>query len=321
MDEIIVENIGSQIAYGMTVYDANGDKIGTVQQYDLSNGWFQTEKGVFFPQDRYIPFSAMRGISPNGIYLNVTKEYVKDMYNQPPLVDVDVVAGPDGAAAVGAVTSGYDGSRVVVDSTTISQAIERLTNGLKVYDANGEKVGRVYDYVPGSDWIAVEKGLFSSNDLYIPVTAINYLDRDGVYLRVSKDVLKTAFVVKPATLNVDVVAGPDGAVAVATAPSGADAERILVDSTTLNLAIERMGRGPKVYDLDGKEIGRVYQFDPVSGWIEVEKGVLFPKDLFIPVTAVEYLDNDGVHLRVTKDVLTNAFVVQPANVTFVATTV
>jgi hypothetical protein len=36
------------------------------------------------------------------------------------------------------------------------------------------------------------------------------------------------------------------------------------------------------------------------------------------VTTIEYLDNDGVHLRVTKEVLKDAFVVQPASVTFVA---
>ena len=40
MDTIIVENFASQIANGMAVYDANGDKIGTVQQYDLTTGWF-----------------------------------------------------------------------------------------------------------------------------------------------------------------------------------------------------------------------------------------------------------------------------------------
>ena len=61
--------------------------------------------------------------------------------------------------------------------------------------------------------------------------------------------------------------------------------------------------------------------NPASGWMVVEKGKLFPKDLYVPVTAVDYLDGDGVHLRVTKDVLQNAFVVQPANVTFVATVV
>src|SRR5271165_6110752 len=97
MNEIIVANYASQVAVGMQVYDANGAKIGTVQQYDLSDGWFQTEKGLLFPQDRYIPFNAIDRIGPSGIYLSVTKEYIKDMYDQPPLVDVDVVAGPDGA--------------------------------------------------------------------------------------------------------------------------------------------------------------------------------------------------------------------------------
>src|SRR5689334_23670503 len=90
MDEIIVGSFGSQIANGMTVYDANGDKIGTVQQYDLTNGWFQTEKGVLVPRDRYIPFSAIDRVGPSGIYLSVTKDYVEVMYDQPPFVDVDV---------------------------------------------------------------------------------------------------------------------------------------------------------------------------------------------------------------------------------------
>jgi hypothetical protein len=320
MAEIIVERFGSQIANGMDVYDVDGDKIGAVLEVDRTNGWFQTEKGIFFPRDRYIPFSAIDRIGPSGIYLTVTKDYVKDMYDQPPMVDVDVVAGPDGGAAVGTVHSGYDGSRVVVDSETISQVIKGLDNGLKVYDVYGTKVGRVYQYVPGSAWIVVEKGAFSSSDLYIPVTAINYLDGDGVHLRVSKDVLKDAFVVMPADLSVDVVAAPDGAVAVATV-AGNDDSRLIIDSTTISLAMDRLGRGPKVYDAEGKEVGRVYQYDPAGGWMVVEKGTLFPKDLFIPVTAVAYLDADGVHLRVTKDVLKDAFVVQPANVTFIATAV
>jgi hypothetical protein len=40
----------------MAVYAAHAEKIGTVQQVDLTNGWFQTEKGVLFARDRWIPF-------------------------------------------------------------------------------------------------------------------------------------------------------------------------------------------------------------------------------------------------------------------------
>jgi hypothetical protein len=318
MAKIIVESFGSQIANGMAVYDVDGNKIGAVLQVDLTNGWFQSEKGVFFPRDRYIPFSAIDRVGPSGIYLTVTKDYVKDMYDQPPMVDVDVVAGPNGAAALGTVRSGYDGSRVLVNSTTLSQAIARLDNGLKVYDANGAKVGRVYQYVPGSAWIVVEKGAFSTSDLYIPVTAIDYLDGDGVFLRVPKDVLKDAFAVRPADLTVDVVATPDGAVAMATMADDADGDRVLIDSTNIGLVVDHLGRGPKVFDSDGKEIGRVTEYDPAGGWMQVEKGVLFPKDLYIPVTAVAYLAGDGIYLRLPQAVLKDAFVVPPANITFVA---
>jgi hypothetical protein len=201
MEEINVENVGSQGAYGIAVYDASGEKIGTVQQVDYINGWFQTEKGALFLRDRYIPFSAVDRVRPSGIYLTATKDYVKDMCDQPPSVNVDVVAGPAGVASVGTVSSGYDGSRVVVDNSTISQAIDRLANGLKVYDSNGETAGRVDRYDPASGWIAVEKGALFPNDLFVPLTAIEYLDYDGVHLRVTKDVLKFAFVVKPATVN------------------------------------------------------------------------------------------------------------------------
>jgi hypothetical protein len=304
MDEIIVENFGRQIALGMTVYDVNGHTIGKVEQYDRTNGWLQTEKGGFLPHDRYIPFAAIDRIGPSGIYLTVTKDYVKEKYDRPPMVDVDVVAGPAGAA-VGTVASGYDGTRVVVDSDTIIRAVAHLTNDLKIYDSNGEKVGRVYQYVAGSDWIVVQKGVFAS-DLYVPVTAVNYLDGEGVHLRVSKDVLQDAFVVPPVTVTAGVAGDHAGS-------------RLVVTNTTLSLAMERMQRGPMVHDADGKEVGRVYEYDPAGGWIVVEKGMLFHKDLFIPVTAVLYLDDDGVHLRMSGDVLKDAFVVKPANVPFVAT--
>src|SRR5260370_568635 len=201
MREIVVENFESQIANGMAVYDANGDRIGTVQQYDLTNGWFQTEKGVLFPRDRYIPFSAIDRIGPNGIYLSVTTAYVNDMYDEPPFVNVDVVVGPAGAAAVGPVSSRYDGSRWGVDGTRITRAIQRVGKGPKVYGWAGKGVGRVYQYDRAGGWMEVEKGMFSPKDLFIPVTAVDYLDNGGVHLRVTTDVLKNAFVVQPTTVT------------------------------------------------------------------------------------------------------------------------
>jgi len=316
MNENVAKDVAGQIAIGMAVYDAGGSKIGAVLQFDAVNGWLQSEKGILFPRDRYIPFSAIDHISPTGIYLSVPKDYVKDMFDQAPLVDVE--PGSVGAAAKGTIRSGYDGSRVVVESTTISTAIERLADGLKVYDANGDKIGRVYQYIAGSDWIVVDRGPFSS-DCYIPVTVVNYLDADGVHLRVTKDVLKDTFTLKPGTITVDDARIPEASLAAGTVSTWHDGSRVVVDSATVSVAMDRMGRSPRVYDFDGEDVGSVCQYDAASGWIVVEKGTLVAKDHFIPVTAVDYLDEKGVHLRVTKDVLERAFVVKPASATFVAT--
>jgi len=195
------ENLASQVAKGLAVYDSDGDRIGTVQQYDLTRGWFQTEKGGLFPKDRYIPFSAIAYIDGSGAHLAVSRDYVKEMYDRPPMVDVDVVAGPAGAAAVGTVASGYDAGRVVVDSATISQAVERMKQGPKVYDANGEHIGGVNRYDPSTGWMVVEKGKLFPKDLFIPVTTVEYLDGDGVHLRVTKEVLTHAFVLQPANVT------------------------------------------------------------------------------------------------------------------------
>jgi hypothetical protein len=196
---LTLEYFEHNIVKGMPVYAAHAEKIGAVQQVDLTNGWLQTEKGVLFAHDRWIPFSAIERLGPSGIYLSMTKDYIKETYGQPPFIYIDVVAVPTGATISGTITSGYDGSRIAVDSTTIIKAIKRLGRDPKVYDADGATVGRVTRYDLASCWIVVEARTFSPQDLYIPITAVAYLAHDSVHLRVTKDVLHEAFKVPPAT--------------------------------------------------------------------------------------------------------------------------
>jgi hypothetical protein len=133
MDKASVEHMSREIdLYGKPVFDDAGRQIGTVQEYDLPSGWMQIEKGLFFPEDRYIPVSAISRIDPSGIYLSVSKDYVKDAYSRPPTVKLDVVAGPGGDTAVGTVASGYDGSRVDVNSLTINPRADALHGELQV---------------------------------------------------------------------------------------------------------------------------------------------------------------------------------------------
>lgn len=60
-----------------------------------------------------------------------------------------------------------------------------ITGGMDVFGSDGEKVGSVAG-VEG-DYVVVSKGFFFPTDYYIPTSAINSADDDGVYLNVTKD--------------------------------------------------------------------------------------------------------------------------------------
>jgi len=57
--------------------------------------------------------------------------------------------------------------------------------------------------------------------------------------------------------------------------------------------------GAEVYGADGDKVGTVSAVYP--GYIVVEKGLFFPTDYYIPMSAVASYDNDQVYLNVSKD--------------------
>lgn len=59
--------------------------------------------------------------------------------------------------------------------------------------------------------------------------------------------------------------------------------------------------GTKVYDLNGDKIGSVLHFDAQANYLVVEKGVIFTRDLYIPVSAIDHTTTDGISLNLSKD--------------------
>lgn len=66
------------ITPGMNVYDANGDKVGSVQEYSPQANLMVVEKGFIFTRDLFIPISAISRSSADELYLNLTKDDLKD---------------------------------------------------------------------------------------------------------------------------------------------------------------------------------------------------------------------------------------------------
>ncbi len=75
-----------------------------------------------------------------------------------------------------------------------------------------------------------------------------------------------------------------------------------------------------VYDASGEKIGRVRASNPQGGYLDVEKGWLFPKDVYIPLNAIARSDTGGVYLTVAKDDLSADTYAQPPQAGGVGTT-
>ncbi len=84
---------------GMEVHGSDGAKVGTISE--VSADHFVVNKGFFFPNDYYIPTSAVNNVEDDKVYLNVTKD--EAMSQDPSWEERPVGVASSGAAG----SSGY----------------------------------------------------------------------------------------------------------------------------------------------------------------------------------------------------------------------
>jgi uncharacterized protein (TIGR02271 family) len=63
--------------------------------------------------------------------------------------------------------------------------------------------------------------------------------------------------------------------------------------------------GLTVYATDGTKLGTVQNYNPVAGYLDIRKGWLFPKDFFVPLSAVDTVTEDGITLNLAGDALSD----------------
>lgn len=75
-----------EIATGIPVFDATGNKVGEVASPNTTGNCFVVEKGFILTRQLFIPLSAIRYQDIHGIYLSVSKDELKgDQWKEPPL--------------------------------------------------------------------------------------------------------------------------------------------------------------------------------------------------------------------------------------------
>jgi hypothetical protein len=66
-------------------------------------------------------------------------------------------------------------------------------------------------------------------------------------------------------------------------------------------SIAQVAPGAPVYDMTGEKVGSVSAVNVPNEYFTLEKGVFFTRDFYVPLSAVESLASDAVHLNVDKD--------------------
>jgi len=73
----------TSIQAGSEVYGSDNEHIGTVDE--AFDSYLLIQKGLFFPKDIYVPFSAITQADADRVVLNVTKDQIDSMgWNEPP---------------------------------------------------------------------------------------------------------------------------------------------------------------------------------------------------------------------------------------------
>lgn len=78
--------MNQQFIEGEAVFDAAGDKVGSVHEYNAQEGYLVVQKGWLFPKDLYIPVDTIQRNDAEGIYLSLHKDDLgQHAYDEPPM--------------------------------------------------------------------------------------------------------------------------------------------------------------------------------------------------------------------------------------------
>jgi hypothetical protein len=185
----------------------------------------------------------------------------------------------------------------------MSDTTDQLAEGLDVYDIEGTKVGKVVAF-------NTELGYFETRGVlsgprYIPYWALEDAGPGGVHLNVTKAVVAQVYRHLPAiTPEPSDTGRPAGT---AQVQSGRTGRMVPLGADALKQVSERIHAGTPVLDADDKDVGTIQEYDEDSGYMRIEQDGLTVKDIYLPVTSVSFLDDEGVHVSESEDTILHRF--------------
>jgi hypothetical protein len=169
---------------------------------------------------------------------------------------------------------------------------EQLLEGMDVYDVDGFKVGKVVKYDLTLGYVET-LGAFT-DPRFIPFVAIEKIGPSGAYLNVTKEVVSDIYDHLP-RVTPDLTPG-GRLTGTGTLASGHTGRPVPLDAEGLRIVHEKIHNGTTVLDADDRYLGKIQAYDGSTGYMRIEKDGLAVKNIFLPVTSVSFLDDDGIHL-------------------------
>jgi hypothetical protein len=183
----------------------------------------------------------------------------------------------------------------------------QIFDGMDVYDMDGTKIGTVTRYDSAIGYFEAV-GTFTEAR-YIPFAAIERVGPSGCWLNVTKSFVSNIYKgMPPVTPEFSAKGKLTGR---GTVESGYTGEAVPLDAAGVSVVRENIHEGTHVFDADEKDLGTVQAYDGSTGYMRIEKGIFFPKDIFLPVTTVSFLDDRGIHLAEQKETIMNRFAKVP----------
>ena len=167
----------------------------------------------------------------------------------------------------------------------------------------GIKVGTVVRYDKTLGYLET-LGTFSG-PRFIPFLALESIGPDGAYLNVTKSVVSDIYNHTP-SVTPDLTPGGK-LTGGGTVASGHTGRAVPLDAEALRAVHDDIHVGTTVLDVDERNLGTIQAYDDDTGYMRIEKDGFTVKDIFLPVTSVSFLDDEGIHLCEAKDTLMNRY--------------
>jgi hypothetical protein len=195
---------------------------------------------------------------------------------------------------------------------------ETIQTGHRVSDSTNAKVGEVAEVDRETGWMTIATDPLTEESIYVPFSLVTNIDQRELYLAGSRDELHRAYSERPPR-STEVTETGGKTTATTSQPNGYDGTPMVVKRTDLDQVRRSLQTGDGVRTADGAYLGTLKQYDPTTGFMMVERGVLSRHDLLLPVAIVDHVDKEWREVRLVsnRDDLLRMQNLEPVNVVVV----